>query len=82
MVRSVSCVVLALLSGIVPHWRDAAIWGAIYAFVSQIVAVTIHINYCELHSLPANGQWKAMAAMLYAACIWTARKERKVGEPA
>ncbi len=71
---------LALLAGIVPRWRVAAKWGAVYVFVSQIVAGTIHIRYGELHVLPANGRWMAMAAALFAVCIWPARKTTAAGE--
>ena len=64
---------LALVAGIVPRWRAAAKWGAVYVFVSQIVAGTIHIIYGEIHSLPANGQWMAIAAALFAVCVWRSR---------
>jgi uncharacterized membrane protein len=64
---------LALVAGIVPRWRAAAKWGAVYVFASQIVAGTIHIMYGETHSLPANARWMAMAAVLYALCAWRAR---------
>ncbi|UVO53094.1 DoxX family protein [Sphingomonas sp. SUN039] len=71
---------LALLAGIVPRWRVAAKWGAVYVFVSQIVAGTIHILYGETHSLPANGQRMAMAAALFAVCVWPVRKATAAGE--
>ncbi len=66
----------ALVAGIIPRWRAAAKWGAVYVFVSQIVAGSIHINYGETHSLPANGQWMVMAATLFAACVWKTRTDR------
>ncbi len=61
---------LALVAGIVPRWRSAAKWGALYVFGSQIIAGTIHIMYGETQSLPANARWMAMAAALYAVCVW------------
>ena len=65
---------LALLVGIVPRWRAAAKWGAVYVFASQIVAGTIHTIYGETHSLPANAQWMALAAALFATCVWKTRE--------
>lgn len=66
---------LALVAGIVPRWRAAAKWGAIYVFVSQIVAGSIHITFGETHSLPANARWMAMAAALFAVCVWRTRAD-------
>jgi uncharacterized membrane protein YphA (DoxX/SURF4 family) len=63
---------LALVAGIIPRWRAAAKWGAVYVFVIQIVAGGIHIIYGETHSLPANCQWMVMAAALFAVCVWKA----------
>ena len=71
---------LALVAGLLPRWRVAAKWGAVYVFVSQIVAGSIHIIYGEIQSLPANGQWMAMAAALYAVCVWKARTAPKMEE--
>lgn len=72
---------LALLVGIVPRWRAAAKWGAVYIFLSQIVAGAIHTKYGEMHALPANAQWMAVAAALFVLCIWKARANVDRAEP-
>jgi uncharacterized membrane protein len=59
---------LSLLAGLHPRWRMATKWGAIYVFVNQIVAGSIHIIYAEFHALPANARWMAIAALLYFLC--------------
>ena len=74
--------VLALLAGIVPRWRVAAKWGAVYVVASQIVAGSIHIIYGEIHSLPANARWMVMAMALYAVCVWRTRETAGRKEPA
>lgn len=56
---------IALIVGVLPRWRRAAQWGAVYVFVSQIIAGTIHIIYGEVQSLPANGLWMAIAVAYY-----------------
>lgn len=66
---------LALLVGIAPRWRAAAKCGAVYVFFSQIVAGAIHVIYGEMQALPANAQWMAIAAALFAVCAWKARAD-------
>jgi uncharacterized membrane protein len=66
---------LALVVGIVPRWRVAAKWGAVYVFISQIIAGTIHVIHGETGALLANARWMAMAAILYVLCVWRPPKE-------
>ncbi len=71
---------LALVAGTVPRWRAAAKWGAVYVFLSQIVAGAIHIQHGETNALPANARWMAMAAVLYLLCVWRLPKQSWEGE--
>lgn len=71
---------ISLLAGLNPHWRAATKWGAIYVFVSQVVAGTIHIIHAEFHALAANAQWMAIAALLYILCAQNHEKPSLAGE--